>query len=262
MSLGLSAFQLTYEISPIIMTGGSAQNIPGGMLPLVSLTESLNFVTGLLSGGNVLELNDFFAHFVVVSGGSLIMQKIGEYPFANQAVAANATITDPLEISLKMICPAKASGGGYITKLSTMTALQSAIAAHNAAGGTYTVATPSYFYTNCILLGLTDTSANASAQPQTEWTWRFRQPLLTQQQADQAQNNLMSKLTGGTAVPMDSSGSVGWSGLDQAIGLPASLASSSIVGAAQNLGGALVASPIGQAASSVQSAISGVSSLF
>lgn len=219
--------------------------MPGGSLPIVSLTEAANFTDGLLSGGSdFLDLDSYFAHFLPVVGGDLIKQKVAEYPFANQAVAANAVITDPLQISLRMICPARGPGG-YANKLATMQALQAAIAQHNVNGGTYTIATPSFYYTNCVMLALRDVSSNPSAQAQTEWQWDFRQPLLTQEQADQAQNNLMSKISGGTQLPMSADGGIPWSGLAPTVGNPASIAAPSIVGAAQNAGGALNAAPFG-----------------
>lgn len=244
MSIGAAAFQLAFEISPIILTGGLAQNVPGGMLPIVSLTEAANFVTGLLSGGDALNFDNFFAHFVPVPGATLIDQVIGEYSFANQAVAANAVITKPLMVSMRMICPANARGG-YVTKLATMIALQAAIAQHNVSGGTYTVVTPAALWTDLVMLTLRDVSANGSAQPQTEWQWDFRKPLLTQAQANQAQNNLMSKISGGTQIQADGSGGVSWSGIAQTVGIPPSLATSSLVPAASSLLGAQTASPLG-----------------
>lgn len=244
MSIGGTAFQLAFEISPIILTGGLAQNVPGGMLPIVSLTEAANFVTGLLSGGDAFNLDNFFAHFVPTAGATLIDQVIGEYPFANQGVAGNAVITKPLMVSLRMICPANARGG-YISKLATMIALQSAIAQHNVSGGTYTVVTPAALWTDLVMLGLRDVSANSSAQAQTEWQWDFRKPLLTQAQADQAQNNLMSKISGGTAVQADGSGGVSWSGIAQTVGTPPSLAAPGVIPAASSLLGAQTASPGG-----------------
>lgn len=219
ISPGLTAFKLSFEISPVILTGGIAQAIPGGMLPIVAITEALNFVDGLLSGGDALSLDDFFAHFVPLPGSTLIDQQIGEYTFANQAVAANATIAQPLQIALRMICPAK-EDLGYAVKLATMTALQATLAQHNSAGGTYTVATPSYFYTNCVMLDLTDGSNQQSKQAQNTYVWRFRRPLLTLQDAQQAQNNLMSQITNGTQI----NGVPAWSGLGPTVGNPASLA--------------------------------------
>ena len=43
-------YKLGFEISPVILCGGIAQAIPGGMLPIVALTQSASFVTGLLGG--------------------------------------------------------------------------------------------------------------------------------------------------------------------------------------------------------------------
>ena len=62
-------------------------------------------------------------------------------------------------------------------------------------GGTYTIATPVYFYTNTVMTGMRDTSNNASAQAQNTYQLDFEQPLLTLQDAQAAQNNLMAQLT-------------------------------------------------------------------
>src|SRR5262245_24380114 len=100
MNSARAAYQLTFELSPIILTGGIASFIPGGMLPLISITQSIDFVAGLLSqGSGDLRLDDFFCHFQPVPGGTLFRQEVGHYPFANQAVAANATIVQPKTIS-------------------------------------------------------------------------------------------------------------------------------------------------------------------
>lgn len=202
LSPGLDAFKISFELSPIILTGGIATFI-GGALPIIAITEALSFTDGLLSGGDDLDLDDFFAHFVPVQGSSLIDQAIGKYPFANQAIAANAVIRQPLNISMRMICPARGPSG-YALKLATIMALQSTLALHNGQGGTYTVATPAYFYTNCVMLGMRDTSASDSRQAQNTYQMDFEQPLLTLQDAQAAQNNLISTITGGLpsgAVP-------------------------------------------------------------
>lgn len=243
MSFGSAAFQLAYEISPIVLTGGSAQDIPGGMLPIVSLTEGANFLTGLLSGGDAFNLDDFFAHFSPMPGGTIIDQDIGRYSFANQAVAANAVITKPLVISMKMICPAKGNVG-FAGKMATMTALQSTLSQHNVSGGTYTVVTPAATWTNLVMRAMRDITANASAQVQTEWQLDFEQPLLTQAQADQAQNNLLSKISGGVQTLKSAVGDLGWSSISNTIGIPSSLASSVVVPAATNLLGSGIAAPV------------------
>lgn len=228
-SAGLSQFKLTFELSPIILTGGIAQNAPGGALPIISLT-----------GDDATEdPSDFFANFVPVPGGTLIDQDVARYPFANQAVAANAVIANPLTISMRMIAPVK-SPYTYLARQSIITSLQAALAKHNASGGTYVVATPSYYYVNCLMLKMSDVGPiGESAVSQTQWQLDFYKPLLTLQDAQQAQNNLMSKLSSGTQV----NGDPAWSGVSPTVGNPNSLAAPSVTQGAQDLGGAGIAPP-------------------
>jgi hypothetical protein len=212
---GLIAFKLAFQLCPIFLTGGVAQQIPGQILPIILITESINLPLGLLTGGENVELDDFFAHYVPQPGGTLVDNAIAQYPFANQAVAANALIQQPLRISLRMHCPARATLG-YAAKLATMLLLQSTIAQHNRTAGTYTIATPSFFYTNCIMVGFRDITGGDTHQAQSVWQLDFEQPLLTVQQALAAQNNLMSKLTGGSQIQ----GQPAWSGAGTNIGQP------------------------------------------
>ena len=238
VSPGMLSFRLSYEISPIIFTGGIAGAIPGGMIPIVLITQALSFVEGILSGGADLNTDDFFAHFVPLSGSRLASNQFGKYPFANQSVAANARIKQPLTVSMKMICPAR-EGGGYATKLATMTALKYAFDQHDAAGGTYTVATPSFFYTNCVLLDVVDVSGGASLQAQNTYQLDFEQPLLTLQDAENAQNNLMSQITAGLPI----SGTPSWSGLAPTVGNPPSLAAIGTIPSASWQAGTQVSAP-------------------
>lgn len=241
MNAALDAFKLTFQISPIILTGGIAGSVPGGMLPIIALTEAANFVDGLLSGGRNISLDDFFGAFEVVPGGTLISQEIAKYPSANQFVAANATIAQPLTVSLVMKCPVR-NTAGYPLKLATMTALAAALSQHNASGGTYTVATPSYFYVNALLKQMSDLGAEGdSAQKQAAWQFDFEQPLLTLAQVNAAQNSLMSKLSGGTMVTPGPDGAIPWSGLSPTVGLPPSLAAPSLIPSSSGAGGAGVA---------------------
>lgn len=196
ISLGMAAWKLSFQISPIILNNGIANLTPVGMLPIIALTEALNFTTGILDSGRDIGLDSFFANFQVIPGGTIVDQQIGQYPFANQAIAANAVIAQPLKVSMLMICPVQQSLG-YATKLSTMMALQATLKQHNALGGTYTVITPSAFYADCLLTGLTDVSSSESKQVQNAWRWDFEQPLLTQNQARQAYNSAMGKIAGG-----------------------------------------------------------------
>lgn len=227
---GAIAAQLAYQLSPIILTNGVA-TVLGGMLPLIAITEAANFVNGILSGADI-DLNNCFANFVMMPGGSLIAQRLGEYPFANQATAANAVISDPLKVMLKMYTPPRGDGA-YIIKLATFTALKALLDLHNSSGGTYTVATPAYYYTNLILLGLDDVSPDPK-KPQSEWIWTFRKPLLTQNDAANALSTMMSKISGGLTTDGSTSGA-------NASSSPQSLTSPSVVPSASTSGGASVA---------------------
>lgn len=244
ISPGQAAYKLTFQLSPLIMTGGVASMIPGGMLPLISITQAVNFTFGLLNGADEIDLDNFFANFQPVPGATLIDNTIGSYPFANQAVAANAIIAQPLKVALLMICPARDTAG-YATKLATMMALQATFAQHNASGGTYTIATPSFFYTDCIMGPMTDVTPGASKQVQAAWRIDFVKPLLTLAQAAEAQNALMSKISAGTSFD----GAPSWSGLGQSVGVPQSLAAASVIPAASSAGGAGTAAAAGAAVS-------------
>lgn len=237
ISPGLAAYKLSYQISPILLTGGIAGSIPGAALPIISITESLSFVTGLLSGGSNIDLDSFFANYAPLPGSTLIDQKVATYPFGNQTVAANAVIAQPLAISMLMMIPVR-EAGGYATKALTMLALQTALAQHINMGGTFTVATPSYFYNSCLLVSMRDVANAQSKQAQNTYQLDFSQPLLTLTQAAQAQNSQMSKISNG--VPTDGSSS----GLGQAVGYPQSLAAPSLVPAASGAGAAGIAPPV------------------
>ena len=200
--IGRVSYQLAFQCSPIIFTGGIAGqfglNIGGiGNLPIIAITEAANFVANVLSGKIPFNLDDFFAHFSPSPGGTLAKYSIGQYPFANQSVAANAIIAEPLTLSMRMNIPVKAPGG-HTAKLVTMIMLQSVIAKHAQLGGTYTVATPAGFYTNMILTGLTDVSNTQHPIPQNAWQWDFIQPLVTLTAATAAQNTFMQNITNGT----------------------------------------------------------------
>jgi len=210
---GLVAFKLAFQLSPIVLVNGIAQNIPGQMLPIIAITQAAQFVAGLLSGGEDIGLNDFFANFQPLPGATLVDFQIAKYPFANQAVAANATIAQPLQLSMLMKCPAR-DELGYAAKLATMMALQSVLSQHGSQGGTYIIVTPSYFYTNGILTGMRDASNGESKQAQNAWQMDFEFPLLTLEQAQQSQGSLMSKITSGTQI----NGAPAWSGLSPAVG--------------------------------------------
>ena len=198
---GQGIFTLAYEISPIILVGGVAAQMGAGVLPIVALTESVNFLNGLLSGSVTLsDYSQYLAHFQPMPGGNLVKFQYGEYPFANLQIAANAVISEPLRISLLMRAPAK-SEGAYVTKLATFTLLQYTLQQHALLGGYYIVLTPAYIYQNMLLNELTDVTETSNAKIQETWRLDFYQPLITQQQAAGVQSQLMQNI--GTGNPLN-----------------------------------------------------------
>lgn len=211
--IGRSVYATAFELSPIILTNGLASSVPEKMLPIIAITQAANFGLSLLNGTSPIDPNAFFARFRPLPGGNLISNEIGDYPFANQAVAANAIITKPLRLSMQMTTPAN-QAGGYAAKLITFSALKAALDSHINLGGTFTVATPSYLYRNMILLELRDVSTSNSQQPQNAWQFDFIKPLLTKEEGAILQGSLLRKLGGGLPVSQ-----VTWSDVGNALGL-------------------------------------------
>jgi hypothetical protein len=239
MTPGLAVFKLAFQLSPILLCNGIATDIPGGVLPIIAITEASHFVLGLLSGTDNIELDNFFAHYHPMPGSTLVDNQVGTYPFANQAVAANAIISQPLRLSMMMHCPAR-DILGYPNKLVTMMALKAVLDKHSSLGGTYTVVTPVYPYTNGILTRVTDVSDGGSKQAQNAYQLDFEFPLLTLETAQSVQNSLLNKLDGGTQVNA-TNGAVPWSGLSTGVGQPDTLFGSSVIPAASGLSAATTA---------------------
>lgn len=219
-----SSWQLAFQSAPIILTGGMASAVPGGYLPLIALTEGLSLAGGALSGTLPNSQNDFFAQFYPIPGSNLISNALGQYPFANQEVAANAIIKQPLSVSMLMISPVR-KPGGYWTKMAEFSALKATLDNHNSLGGTYMIITPAYPYENCILLGVTDVTGSDRKQKQVEWQWDFQKPLISLSAASTAYSSLISKLENGGQVTSPS-----WSGAANAIGYPLQAAAASFTG--------------------------------
>ena len=226
-NVGRSAYDLAFQVSPIILTGGSASSILGNALPIIALVGQLaSFAQGFATS-NTLSPDDFFARYIVMPGGTLISNAVATYPFANQQIAANAMIEQPLNISLQMIAPVKDSGG-YLTKLALFTALRTSLQQHVNAGGTFAIATPAYVYTNCLLTGLTDTTSGVGKQQQIIWQLDFTRPLITQQQATAAYGALLQKFSSGQQIT-----NLSYSGQGAAVGTQAPGALSLVAGARQ-----------------------------
>jgi hypothetical protein len=199
MNIGSAAYELAFVKSPIFLNGGIAENMPNQTIPLIAITEAGNMAGGALAGSISTRMDDFFANFFPLSGAKLHNNQIGTYPFANQKVAANAIIAQPLNISMRMNCTPRGRGG-MVTRTMTATALKNALDNHNFRGGTYSVLTPSFLYTGCILTGFTDITSGESKHQQTDWQLDFAQPLISQNEAEFFQNALMQKMELGVKI--------------------------------------------------------------
>lgn len=200
---GFEDFKQKFGINPIVLTGGIASQLPGGKMPILSLTNPGNFSGGI--GGDPTTDGEYFAEYIPVPGGTLIENQVGMYPFANQATAANAIIAQPLRIAMLMVCPAR-PGVNFSNKLAVIQSLQQSLQKHNMMGGLYSVATPSAIYTDCLLTAMIDASTGQSAQAQFQWRLEFIKPLLTLQAAQQTMNAAMSKWANGTPSNGQTSG--------------------------------------------------------
>jgi hypothetical protein len=181
-----AAFDLAFQTSPIILQGGIVAQSQQGLAPITQFTS-----TAL--GPDV--------RYLTLPGGTIVSQTAAMFPFANQAIAANDTIQQPLTVSLVMIAPVNKSGG-YLSKNQGINALAQNLSNHNTAGGTYIVITPGFTYNNVLLLQMTDITPHTNGQqPQSEWQLDFIQPILTLQGAQAQQSRLMQLLTGGQKIP-------------------------------------------------------------
>ena len=230
--------KLAFQVSPLWFTGPPIGNTP---LPIIAITDTVLFkqaatgiVTPIGQGGigsdtvssaatAQIDLDNAFGAFQVMPGGTLIKVEVAQYPFANQKVAANATIFQPLEVSLLWDVPMR-SPDAWNKKLSTITALQSFINYHNNNGGTFMIVTPSFIYENMLLVSMADSSRSQSPIPQNAWRFDFQKPLIMLDDLTEAQNALMNKLTNGSLT--DGS----WTGTAAGLGSPVTLPQFTIPG--------------------------------
>src|ERR1700722_16646450 len=134
MSPEEAQFKMSFQISPIILTNGIADQMSGGLLPIIAITQADDYENGLLSSAVDIDLDDFFAAFRPAAGSKLISNQYGRYPFANQQVAANAVIVQMLNVSLIMDIPVR-EGSSYFDKLSKLSGLRAALSQHALLGG-------------------------------------------------------------------------------------------------------------------------------
>ena len=215
----ISQYDLAFQICPIMLQGGIAANASGGLLPIIALYGQL----AALTNGTITDTNQFFARYLPMPGSTLIDFTVGNYPYANIQVAANTQIQEPLRLSMLMICPVN-QPGGYLTKLPTITAMQSSLNAHINAGGYFAVATPAMIYQNLLMTGMQDATSGDNEQRQAAWQLDFVAPLITLEQGAAAQQALVQRVTNGGQVPDPPTWSGPLQGQSQnVVGLPGAL---------------------------------------
>lgn len=215
-----NVYKLAFQITPIWLTGAPVVGQPNGMLPLAALTDPdlyqsatnqaeaatifssqttvdrNNVRSYRLNESPAWDLDQAFGAFQVIPGGTLINQDIAQYPFANQHVASNATIFNPLNVSLVWDTPMKETDA-WNKKFMILTNVAARLTDHNNGGGTYTVLTPAHIYENMLLKNLSDASRGSHPIPQNAWRFDFEKPLIRITDLQNAQNILMQKLTKG-----------------------------------------------------------------
>lgn len=228
----MTDYKLMYQVAPIILTNGIVGE--GGVVNMLALTNpsvtqiGLNGVipatatmisplvpSNFLSGAVTLDLDETFGSFTVSPGGSLLMQTVPKYPLADMTMAANAIVRDPITLSLLWDTPmrvprtlaAVAVTDAWAIKFATMMALKGMLDQHNNLGGTYSVMTPAYTYTDLILTALTDVSRPGNPVPQNAWRFDFERPMvLTEQDVQNDQNLLLKRITAGVLTNGQTSG--------------------------------------------------------
>jgi hypothetical protein len=207
MAIGRDAWQVAFQLSPILLQGGLIPSfVPA--VPILAATAALGLVSTAVGGALPTSVDDSFAQFQPMSGGTVLDQQIATYPFANLSIAANSIIDQPKRVSFQMVCPARGPMG-YWTKLAQMEALITALRLHNQRGGTYILLTPSYIYFDCLMRNMRDTSSGQTKQIQNIWTFDFEQPLLTLEDASNVQqtlNGILTGITNGQPPPVGAAG--------------------------------------------------------
>ncbi len=189
-------WDMAFQITPIFFADGIASQVPGGLLPIATFTAPGVLYSFLTTGNYSL---DAFPKFVMIPGSNIVNFTVGNYPFANQQVAANAMIQQPRTVSMRLIAPVN-QPGGYAIKLGFWEVLSEVITAHNNQGGSFLVLTPAKVYTGMLLTSISDITSGEGNQPQIEWQFDFIQPIISVQSAIAAMSNLTQKLTNGAKV--------------------------------------------------------------
>lgn len=190
ISTGQAIFQRNYQISPIFFVNGIAGD-----------GNSSSISSYLQNGDAPSSLDNYFANFKPLAGGTLEDWGVADYPLAALTVAANAVVQQPLHISMLMVCPVQANAqNNYARKIATISALKASIDNHILTGGWFDVLTPAFFYQGCLLTELKDVTTSDTKQVQLQYQWNFTKPLITEEQAGTVQTTFLNKVTQGFKV--------------------------------------------------------------
>lgn len=197
-------YQLSFELSPIVLVGGVAGT---GMLPIISILSAQDYKQGVTSSATPKPAADYFGQFRVLPNHTLMDNEVATYPAANQITAANAVITNPLTVSFEMLVPANGDVS-LSEKLAKMTSLKSKLDQHTSMGGYYNLATPSFIYQGALLRRLVDaTEEDEGGQVQVRWVWDFVVAQITASAVQAAQNQAMANIANQTKNSGDPPGS-------------------------------------------------------
>jgi hypothetical protein len=218
--MALSQWKALYQVSPITLVGGLASSVPGNMLPVLALSQpnlmplasqlQASLLAQVQSQSNVANLggttsgnlDDAFGAFNVLPGGTLCVNTVPKYPLADNTMASNAIVRDPINVSVIWDTPMRGANA-WTNKLSVMEALKQTLDRHNNLGGLYIVMTPAHYYDNLILTSLTDNSRGGNSLPQNAWRFDFERPMVMNTvEGAASQNLLMSKITAGVPAPI------------------------------------------------------------
>ena len=173
-------YHKTYEINPVILTGGIATG------------DGLK-ISDLLGWSK----NKPFAYFKVLDGTQQLSYSIAEHPVYNLETAATAVMRNPLTIQFLMVV-IKSESHPLQLQHDKMVKFIDQLRLHAKKGGLFTLATPFYPYTNTIITEIMQANIeDVKFGLQNGLHLTFRKPLVDLEDAANAYNEQMNRLDKG-----------------------------------------------------------------
>lgn len=207
-------YHKTYEINPIILTGGIATGDGlkiSDLLGYDTIKKSSEIARD--ADGNMF-LDRFgspvnkqtqtaatatkpFAYFKILDGTQQLSYSVAEHPVYNLETAATAVMRNPLTIQFLMIILASADYPKD-KQHDRMTKFIDQLRLHTKKGGLFTLATPFYPYTNTIVTEIAQANIeDVKYGLQNGLHLTFRKPLVDLEDAKNAYNEQMDRLDKG-----------------------------------------------------------------